>query len=218
VVLSKDCTHYAPRPGFQLSYKVWCTLQSAALPEFSIHFNQLNYQNVGVRSNKRSYHAEYWTIKQRLFCFFIEMLVPNQESNRWYVLGASIFSVLMPTTTLMFLDRAIPKVDANWNKVLPNPPMKVGHRKWVVLLELIWPCPGVGIEVGETCDHLDTEVKCNTVLSDESIDLVIPEEVTEDICITALLCVLISIVGDNVVIPVDFTESVRLNSEMSSLM
>jgi len=96
--------------------------------------------------------------------------------------------------------------------------MKVGHRNRVVLLELIWPCPGVGIEVGETCDHLDTEVKCNTVLSDESIDLVIPEEVTEDICTTALLCVLISIVGDNVVIPVDFTESVRLNSEMSSLM
>jgi hypothetical protein len=46
--------------------------------------------------------------------------------------------------------------------------------------------------VGETCDHLDTEVKCNTVLSYESIDLVVPEEVTEDICITALLCVLIS--------------------------
>ena len=72
--------------------------------------------------------------------------------------------------------------------------------------------------MGETCDRLDTEVKCNTVLSDESIDLVVPAEVTENICITALLCVPISIVDDNVVIPVDFTESVRLNSEMSSLM
>jgi hypothetical protein len=40
------------------------------------------------------------------------------------------------------------------------------------------------------------------VVNDESIDFVVPEELTEDICITALLCVVVG----NVVILVDFTE------------